>query len=127
MRAERRGLSLPNVDANACNATSATLIPLLKAMGTWHGMTSVEWALMQAMAVKSRYSPWVPMCTASPRWMRPRPDAVSTAKRRAICPHSLRAFIPAPVRSLIARTKYNGISDLAGNVWERTYGARGGR
>ncbi|MEG9689016.1 hypothetical protein V6X41_31855, partial [Klebsiella michiganensis] len=51
-------LSLPNVDANACNATSATLFPLLKAMGsTWHGMTSVEWALMQAMAVKSRYSP----------------------------------------------------------------------
>lgn len=27
-------LSLPNVDANACNATSATLFPLLKAMGS---------------------------------------------------------------------------------------------
>ncbi|PEX87987.1 hypothetical protein CRI71_09880 [Klebsiella sp. KG9] len=51
-------LHLPNVDANACDATSATLIPLLKAMGsTWHGMTSVEWALMQTMALKSRYSP----------------------------------------------------------------------
>ncbi|MCP6335885.1 hypothetical protein NL449_28095, partial [Klebsiella pneumoniae] len=70
-------LSLPSVDANACNASGETLIPLLKTMGsTWHGMTSVEWALIQAMAVKSGYCPLgADVYGKSPR------DATQTGRR----------------------------------------------
>ncbi|MBL1638665.1 hypothetical protein ELD68_29410, partial [Klebsiella pneumoniae] len=119
-------LSLPNVDANACNATSATLFPLLKAMGsTWHGMTSVEWALMQAMAVKSRYSP-----LGADVYGKSALDATQTGRRidgkeaGDLSSQSPRIYTGSGPVSYRQDKKYNGISDLAGNVWERTYGAR---
>ncbi|HBR1095578.1 TPA: hypothetical protein L9K91_005508, partial [Klebsiella variicola] len=108
-------LSLPSVDANACNASGETLIPLLKTMGsTWHGMTSVEWALIQAMAVKSGYCPLgADVYGKSPR------DATQTGRRidgkepGDMSSQSPRIYTGSGPVSYRQDKKYNGISDLA--------------
>lgn len=119
-------LSLPNVDATTYAQTSATLIPLLKAMGsTWHGMTSVEWALIQAMAVKNAYSPlgadvYGKSALDATQYGR-RVDGKAAGDTSSSSPRIYTGSGPLSFRH---DKKYNGISDLAGNLWERTYGAR---
>ncbi|KMK28647.1 hypothetical protein ABW11_07520 [Pluralibacter gergoviae] len=119
-------LSLPNVDANTCNERSTTLLPLLKAMGsTWHAMTSVEWALMQAIGVKNSYNP----LGADPFGKSAR-DSTQAGRRidgkqpGDTSSQAPRIYTGSGPLSYRHDRKYSGISDLVGNMWERTYGTR---
>lgn len=118
-------LSLPNVDASVTSAPSE-LWNAVKAIGpTWHLMTNIEWSLIQMLCIAGNFAPYG---SNSYGWSTGRNDLFGR-----------RIDGKAPGDSTAGTTRiytgsgpieyrhngdYNGISDLAGNAFERSHGAR---
>ncbi|MEQ0457040.1 hypothetical protein [Klebsiella pneumoniae] len=116
-------LSLPNVDPNARNATLNAAISAAKAIGsTWHVMTNAEFSLMQAIAINNGFNPHGQNTIAGF-------NSTGEHGRR------LDGKAPGEAGSILIYTgsgpvsfrhdgNFSGISDIVGNLWERTPGAR---
>lgn len=116
-------LSLPNVDPGARNTTLNAAISAAKAIGsTWHVMTNAEFSLMQAVAINNGFNPHGQNTIAGynatgEHGRRIDGKAPGEAGNRYIYTGS------GPV-SFRHDGNFSGISDIVGNLWERTPGAR---
>lgn len=116
-------LSLPNVDPNARITTLNAAISAAKAIGSnWHVMTNAEFSLMQAIAINNGFNPHGQNTTAGfnstgEHGRRVDGKAPGGAGDRCIYTGS------GPV-SFRHDGNFSGISDIVGNLWERTPGAR---
>lgn len=116
-------LSLPNVDPNARNATLNAAISAAKAIGsTWHVMTNAEFSLLQALSISKGFNSHGQNTIAGfnstgEHGRRLGGKAPGEAGNRYIYTGS------GPV-SFRHDGNFSGISDIVGNLWERTPGAR---
>ncbi|HBQ2211285.1 TPA: hypothetical protein L7O84_003060 [Klebsiella pneumoniae] len=116
-------LSLPNVDPNSRNTTLNAAISAAKAIGsTWHVMTNAEFSLLQAHAISNGFNPHGQNTNAGfnstgEHGRRLDGKAPGEAGNRYIYTGS------GPV-TFRHDGNFAGISDIVGNLWERTPGAR---
>lgn len=118
-------LSLPNVDASVANVPSEYW-NAVKAIGpTWHLMTNIEWSLIQMLCIAGNFAPygsnWVGWSTGRNDLFGRRIDGRQPGDTTAGATRIYTGSGPIEYRH---NGEYNGISDLAGNAFERSHGAR---
>ena len=118
-------LSLPNVDASVTNFPSESW-SAVKAIGpTWHLMTSIEWSLIQLLCISNFFAPYgsngLGWTTGRNDLFGRRIDGRQPGDSTAGTTWIYTGSGPVEYRH---NGGYNGISDLAGNAFERSPGAR---
>ena len=118
-------LSLPNVDASVTNFPSESW-SAVKAIGpTWHLMTSIEWSLIQLLCISNNFAPYGSngqgWTTGRNDLFGRRIDGRQPGDSTAVTTRIYTGSGPVEYRH---NGGYNGISDLAGNAFERSPGAR---
>ena len=118
-------LSLPNVDISVTSVPSETW-NAVKAIGpTWHLMTSIEWSLIQMLCIAGNFAPYG---SNGAGWTTGRNDLfgrrIDGRQPGDTSAGTTRTFTGSGPIEYRHNGDYNGISDLAGNAFERSPGAR---
>ena len=118
-------LSLPYVDASVTISPSDSW-NAVKAIGpTWHLMTNIEWSLIQMLCISNNFAPYgsngLGWTTGRTDLFGRRIDGRQPGDASAGTTRIYTGSGPVEYRH---DRGYNGISDLAGNAFERSPGAR---
>lgn len=118
-------LSLPNVDASVTNVPSEYW-NAVKAIGpTWHLMTNIEWSLIQMLCIAGNFAPYG---SNGAGWTTGRNDLfgrrIDGRQPGDTTAGTTRIYTGSGPIEYRHNGDYNGISDLAGNAFERSPGAR---